>query len=78
MKNLLTGYIVTVVALAAVDGASSIIHSLCDLASSSINLKTAQLQVEINKLVDSGETNTRAIGFLAPTEGDEEEYDDET
>jgi hypothetical protein len=41
MKNLLTGYIVTVVALAAVDGASSIIHSLCDLASSSINLKTA-------------------------------------
>ena len=80
MENLLTGYAITVVALAAIDGASSIIHSLCELAANSINLKTAQKQIEINKLAakqEAMESTVRAIGFMAENEEEEEdeEYD---
>ena len=81
MENLLTGYAITAMALTAIDGISNIIHSLCEFATYSINLKTAQKQVEINKLVEEQENESscaRAIGFAVDNpEGDEEEYGDD-
>lgn len=80
MENLLTGYAITAIALTAVDGISSIIHSLCELAVNSINLKTALKQVEISKLVDDQEKEpsyVRAIGFVADEPEGDEAYDDD-
>lgn len=79
MKNLLTGYAITTVALSVADGLSSIIHSLCELAVNSINLKTAYKQIEINRLAAEQEKEqscVKAIGFAADLEGDEEDYED--
>lgn len=80
MKNLLTGYAITILALSLLDGAGTIIHSLSTLAASSIDLKTAKNQLEIQKLVGEQEKDSgrvKAIGFAADLEGDEEEYDDD-
>ena len=80
MQDLLTGYAITAIALTAVDGISSIIHSLCEYATYSINLKTAQKQVEINQLAEEQENESscvRAIGFAADEPEGEEEYDDD-
>ncbi len=78
MKDLLTGYAITAIALATVDGIGSIVHSLCELAVNSINLKIAQKQLEINKIAKAAEEPegcVKAIGFAADLEG--EEYDDD-
>lgn len=42
MKDLLTGYAVTVVALATIDGVSNTIAALFEYARNSINLATAK------------------------------------
>ena len=80
--NLLTGYVITLIILSATDSASSIIHSLSNLVTSSIDLKTAEKQVKITKLAEEREKEkgyVKAIGFVADdTEGDEEQYEDKS
>lgn len=78
MKDLLTGYAVTVVALATIDGVSNTIAALFEYAKNSINLATARKQVEINKLAQQKQNeHVRAIGFTTDSNAEEDdEYDD--
>lgn len=81
MKNLLTGYVLTMVALTAVDSFGSIMHSLCGYVSSAIDLKTAQKQKEIKKIADSLEQEpslVKAIGFATEQEEGDDDDDSET
>ena len=78
MKNLLTGYAITLIVLSACDSVTSIIHSLGNWISSSIDLKTTEKQLQITKLADQEKEGEyiKAIGFAAnDTKGDEKEYE---
>lgn len=77
MRNLLTGYVITALVLVAVDGIGGIFSSATELARTSIDLRTAKKQVEINKLAASLEEqgSTKAIGF-AYTSEEEDNYEE--
>lgn len=78
MKNLLTGYLITIVALSLADGVSSLITATAENFRTSINLSTAKKQVEINKLAAQQEqAGCKAIGFSIPTNEEDDDYDED-
>lgn len=76
MKNLLTGYLITIVALSLADGVSSLISATAENIRTSINLSTAKKQVQINNLASNQQELLKpAIGFEIPN-NEEDDFDD--
>lgn len=76
MKNLIKGILLATIGLSLINGVSAFIETFFEWARGLFALKITRLNKNITDLTEpQEESHTRAIGFIAQEEEDDEYYD---